>query len=349
MTAVLIVYFFDEERSLNPALEILPFCLFTAIVFLIPFWLSLYFWGVEFPSLMGPMVGGFITIVTLKRGYLLPDSKWEFPPREDWSDHWVGDMEPGSNQTSIENGQRMPLWKAWVPYIVLTIFLVITRVFDSIADFLTTTLVIEWSDIFGTTISNDVAVLYLPGTWLLASALIAIAMYRMEKDEVGTALQETVEKLARPAITIMTIVALVEIMLQSGAYSEGVDSMVVTIAEPTAAVSGAFFPFISTSIGALGAFVFGSNTVSNLTFSAFQFTAANELGISRAVIVGAQDVGGAVGNLIAIQNVVAALATVGLVGEEGRVIRLTIIPFIYYCIMAGVLIMLFVYVLVPTF
>jgi len=63
--------------------------------------------------------------------------------------------------------------------------------------------------------------------------------------------------------------------------------------------------------------------------------------------VGAQAVGGAIGNLVAIHNVVAALAVVGLVGEEGRVIRLELIPLTYYAAATGVLTLVFVYLLVP--
>jgi lactate permease len=61
-------------------------------------------------------------------------------------------------------------------------------------------------------------------------------------------------------------------------------------------------------------------------------------------MLAAQAVGGAIGNLIAIHNVVAALAVVGLVGEEGRVIRLELIPLVYYGTVTGILTLLFSYV-----
>jgi lactate permease len=125
------------------------------------------------------------------------------------------------------------------------------------------------------------------------------------------------------------------------------DSMIDALAKATADATGNAYPAISTLIGGLGAFIAGSNTVSNLTFGPFQFTAAGTLDVSRTIVVGAQAVGGAVGNLIAIHNVVAALATVGLIGEEGRVIRLNMIPLLYYATMAGILTMLFTFVFFP--
>ncbi len=66
------------------------------------------------------------------------------------------------------------------------------------------------------------------------------------------------------------------------------------------------------------------------------------------LLVGAQSIGAAIGNVIAIHNVIAALATVGLVGETGRVVRLNLIPVVYYLLTGGLLTTLFVYVLFST-
>ncbi|EMA23215.1 L-lactate permease, partial [Haloarcula marismortui] len=89
------------------------------------------------------------------------------------------------------------------------------------------------------------------------------------------------------------------------------------------------------------------NTVSDILFGTFQYGVADQIGTPKTVMLGAQAVGGAIGNLIAVHNVVAALAVVGLVGEEGRVIRLELIPLLYYGTATGVLTLLFSYVLFP--
>jgi lactate permease len=77
----------------------------------------------------------------------------------------------------------------------------------------------------------------------------------------------------------------------------------------------------------------------------FQFDTAHLIGVSGALLVAAQAVGAAAGNMIAIHNVVAASATVGLLGREGQVLRMTIIPTAYYLIMAGLLTMIAIHVL----
>ncbi len=135
-------------------------------------------------------------------------------------------------------------------------------------------------------------------------------------------------------------------MLQSGEATGGT-GMLLMLSDFTAGLAGGVYPFFAAFVGALGAFLAGSNTVSDILFGTFQYNVASELGTSRTIMLGAQAVGGAIGNLIAVHNVVAALAVVGLVGEEGRVIRLELIPLLYYGVMTGLLAMLFSYVLAP--
>ena len=120
--------------------------------------------------------------------------------------------------------------------------------------------------------------------------------------------------------------------------------MPVAMAEAVASSVGGVYPLFAPMVGALGAFIAGSNTASNLMLSQFQFNTAELLGISGALIVAAQSVGAAAGNMIAIHNVVAASATVGLLGREGITLRKTILPTIYYVTAAGILTMLAVYV-----
>jgi len=381
----MIVYFFGEERSLQPALEVAPLCIFAGISFAIPYWVSAWFITAEFPSLIGAMVGGTLTVALLRAGFFVPEEDWEFPERDRWEDHWVGDIEPGGEEMQVEGGD-MSLLKAWSPYIVLVVLLIVTRVVDEISAIIndpdlgvtfavpglgefTFGVVIIWSDIIGTGLENDIGFVNVPGFWLFVTAIIAIGIFGLSGAKVKAAWYEAGEKLVAPFIALVAVIAMVQVMLQAGGYSgiEGITdpdevarliaedsaevwqnaNMIEVLAVATADTLGNAYPAIASLIGAIGAAMTGSNTVSNLTFTQFQFTAAQELGISTQVLVGAQAVGGAIGNLIAIHNVVAALATVGLVGQEGRIMRLNLIPLAYYTFFVGILTMLFVFVLFP--
>ena len=81
----------------------------------------------------------------------------------------------------------------------------------------------------------------------------------------------------------------------------------------------------------------GSNTVSNMMFSLFQFNVGSRIGVAPDWIVALQAIGGAAGNTICVHNVVAASAVVGLIGKEGAVIRKTLWVFAYYALISGCL------------
>jgi lactate permease len=137
---------------------------------------------------------------------------------------------------------------------------------------------------------------------------------------------------------------MVRIYLNSDVNMSGFQSMPIVMAEWVSVNVGAVWPFFAGVIGGLGAFIAGSNTVSNLMFSLFQHGVAEELMIAGSLIVALQAVGAAAGNMICIHNVVAASATVGLLGMEGLTIRRTIIPTAYYLLMIGIIGLLAIYV-----
>ncbi|MCA9032171.1 MAG: L-lactate permease, partial [Planctomycetaceae bacterium] len=110
--------------------------------------------------------------------------------------------------------------------------------------------------------------------------------------------------------------------------------------QSVAANVGSAWPVWAPWIGGLGASIAGSNTMSNMMFSAFQFGVGLQIQADPLWIVALQAVGGAAGNMICVHNVVAASAVVGLLGKEGTVIRRTLIPFCYYALAAGLMGML---------
>ena len=133
----------------------------------------------------------------------------------------------------------------------------------------------------------------------------------------GDALSESSKTVLSAGFVLIFTIPMVRIFINSGVNLSDVASMPVASAELFAGTFGSAFPLISSTIGALGAFIAGSNTVSNMMFSQFQYEAAMSLHISPSLIIAAQAVGAAAGNMIAIHNVVAASATVGLLGREG--------------------------------
>jgi lactate permease len=74
----------------------------------------------------------------------------------------------------------------------------------------------------------------------------------------------------------------------------------------------------------------GSNTISNLTFGGSQISIAEDIGVSPTTILSLPSGGGALGSMIAIHNIVAVCAVLGLKNQEGVILKKTIIPALAY-------------------
>ena len=190
--------------------------------------------------------------------------------------------------------------------------------------------------------------LYLPGVIpFILVAILTIFIHKMDAAKVKTAWVDSFQRMKKPTIALLFAVALVEIFKQSAENELGFPSMPLSMAGATAAVAGGSWPLFSSFVGALGSFITGSNTVSDLLFAQFQWGMAASLDLPHQIIVALQTVGGAMGNLVCIHNIVAASATVGLSGMEGVIIKRNAIPLVLYGGVVGVMGLLFCYVFFP--
>ena len=326
--------FFGKNRSWSEGLSILPFALMGGLAFTVPYMLTGYFLGPEFPSLLGSLIGlGIMTFAASKR-FLTPKDTWDFAPVEEWSSEWLGQLE-----IKLDNltARTMPVWKAWVPYLLVALFLVITRLPSLPVGAFLKSYALKWGDIFGTGIAASTTPLYLPGTILIVVVLITYFVHGMSLKGLASAVRDSSKVILGAGFVLIFTVPMVRVYINSGVNDLGYSSMPVAMAEWVAVNVGAIWPLFAPTIGALGAFIAGSNTVSNLMFSLFQYGVAERLMISGALIVALQSVGAAAGNMIAIHNVVAASATVGLLGKEGVTLRKTALPTLYYVALAGLI------------
>ena len=145
------------------------------------------------------------------------------------------------------------------------------------------------------------------------------------------------------SIALIFAVPMVQVFINSGGGATDYAKMPVALAIGVEQIAGGFWPLFSPLVGGIGAAVAGSNTFSNMMFSFFQFNVGVRIGVDPTWIVALQAVGGAAGNTICVHNVVAATAVVGLVGKEGAIIRKTLIVFVYYSVLAGILGYIIVY------
>ncbi|RQM51890.1 L-lactate permease [Aeromonas caviae] len=334
LMVMMLTRFFGRNRSWTEGLSILPFAIFAGLAFTVPYALTGMLLGPEFPSLIGGLVGLALVVTAARAGFLVPKNSWDFAPENEWPAEWLGSLKLDLKEAA---GRPMSLMLAWLPYVALALLLVASRVSPEFkASLLSVSL--TFTDLLGETgVSASIEPLYLPGGLLVLCALLATWLQSRSLVPFGRALGESSRTLIGAGFVLIFTVPMVRIFINSGVNGADLASMPVTTANFAAGLVGEFFPALSATIGALGAFIAGSNTVSNMMFSQFQFEVAQTLGVSTAAMLALQAVGAAAGNMIAIHNVVAASATVGLLGREGATLRKTALPTLYYLLVTGLI------------
>ncbi len=339
---LMLTRFFGTEKSWKAGFEVLPFAIFAGLAFTIPYALTGVFLGPEFPSLAGGLIGLAIVTSAARMGFLLPKTTWDFAPADKWPSEWLGTIEMKLDQLTAK---PMSALRAWLPYMLVGLLLVISRVFPEVSAALKAVM-LNFPDLLGETgISANFQPLYLPGGILVTVVIATFFFHGMKLRDLGSAVKESSGVLLSAGFVLLFTVPMVRILINSGVNAAELSSMPILMARWVADSVGGIYPLLAPSIGALGAFIAGSNTVSNMMFSQFQFGVASSLGISSALIVAVQAIGAAAGNMVAIHNVVAASATVGLLGREGSILRKTIWPTLYYVLFTGLIALFAVYVL----
>jgi len=345
----LLTRFFGANRSWREGLAVWKFALFAGLAFTVPYALLGVFAGPHFPSLLGGLIALALTVTAARAGWFQPRTAWDFPAESVWQPDWRGQMAP-----TIDDNDRpkVSLWLAWTPYVIVALLLVAketSQMVPEVKAFFDRAAIVQTLQDTGdkeTSIAASFNLLKLPGTVFLIAAAFAVPLLRMRPGNVAAALGEAGRAVRGAAVAIVFAVPMVRVFIRSdlndaaSRYGEKLAGMPTELAEAVSAAVGQAWPAFAAAIGAIGAFIAGSNTISNMTFSLFQFEVAQkiDLGLTAPLtIVALQAVGGAAGNMICVHNVVTASATVGLYGQEGTLIRKTLIPTAYYLLAAGLI------------
>lgn len=321
---------FGSRKSFTDGLAAWKFALFAGLAFTIPYTLTAFYLGPEFPTLIGGLVGLGIVVPTARRGFLVPKTLWDFPHH---SEHQA-------RLSALSNTQPKRILtarQAWLPYVLLGLFLLLSRLeFLPIRRGLQS-LSLTWTHILGTEVNAATQPLYLPPTIFILVVIITFFMHRMSLPSMQRAVMRTLPILQKTVLALGAAVLMARVFINTGVNSAGLTSMPLALADGMATLVGRTWPFFAPLVGMVGSFVAGSVTVSNMMFSLFQFGVASQIGVPTAVVLGLQCVGASAGNIICVSNIVTAEATVGLAGCEGLLIRKVLVPTLYYLIFAGFL------------
>ena len=231
----------------------------------------------------------------------------------------------GEAGQGLERSERKPLLLALVAYVVLIIFTVVVLLIPPIKNWLgqvsiqiqfpETVTALGYISPAGT--NRPIHIFTHAGAILVYTSLVSFFIYRRAglyaADAGKSILRATVRSMMSSSLSIALMVSMATVMQQSG--------MTEALAQGLADAVGKAFPLIAPWIGAIGAFMTGSNTNSNVVFAGLQMRTAELLTYSVPAILAGQTAGAAVASVAAPAKVVVGCSTAGMAGKEGDVLR----------------------------
>ncbi|MGI6766762.1 MAG: L-lactate permease [Lentihominibacter sp.] len=315
----------NEKSKIKSICQIIPIALFSGLAFSIPYIVTAKFLGPELPSIIGALVGLIVLIFSAKKGFLIPKFCWRFETDEEKALEYEKEVKY----------LKMDLIKAVLPYMIIALLLLITR--------LPGTGIKEWIsdqtfDIYDILGYADIDFSWKwinnPGLFPFIPVVVILILIYAKRLNIKGIFTTTLHQVKPAAVALIAGIAMVKVLQFSYINDSAHDGMLTETARVIADIFGDTYPIATPLIGILGAFVSGSCTVSNTMFSALQFDTAVIIGLPAGTIVAMQSCGGAIGNMICINNVIAACATTGATGNEGGIIVKNLIAcFLLYCIL----------------
>ncbi|CAK0832250.1 unnamed protein product, partial [Prorocentrum cordatum] len=291
--------------------------------------LGVSFFSVEFPTIVGGLVGLAVTgaLTVFKVGLSAVIHVESMEHRKSVTERWGGDHDEG-HVALAALGRTSPLWLT-VLILVLTriepigLKGLLTATAPSLGDFtLSASLVVGLHDIMRAPLYKkwDFALLYVPSIipfFLVGS--FTLLLYRKElRTGPCSILEGVVARMQKPLVALTGALILVELLRGKDKYA---DAPATIIGVRVSSLLSYGFLALSAALGSLGAFFSGSTTISNLTFGQVQMVAAENLGVSSYVVLALQAVGAAIGNAVCLSNIISACTVIGLQVPEGDVLK----------------------------
>ena len=284
----------------------LPFAIWSGIAFLVPSILLVPL-GQEFPSILGSVAGIILVLLSIKIGLFAPKANPVFVSKSDHS-------------------ANLPLKKVVFPYVFLIILLLAGK-FALGQNGFPIPIVIKHTFTF-----------FNPGFAFILAGIAAAIVFKIPFKNMFKSSGMALSKSVNPFLVIAFMSSMAQIMVYSGQNSTGAASMINILAS---SVKNAFLPLWAPFVGALGSFLTGSITVSNLMFGNFLATAAKDLSFDVDSILALALVGAAIGNMIALADILVAETVVGLKNRERDVVKVVIWPCLILVALIGLMGMLF--------
>lgn len=223
---------------------------------------------------------------------------------------------------------------SWLPFILIFILLLITSklvspINSALAGF-STSVKISTSANAGKASFNWINT---PGIWIFVAAIIGGVVQKASAKVMWETLVATVKQMSKTIVTIMSVLAVAKIMTYCG--------MINDMATFFVSITGSFYPFVAPIIAALGAFITGSGTSTEVLLGSLQTAAAQQIGVSEFWLAAANSTGAGIGKILSPQCIATAAAAVGLIGQDskllGGIIKWAVLELVIACLVVGLL------------
>ncbi|XWO13535.1 L-lactate permease [Candidatus Hepatincola sp. Pdp] len=347
----IIAMFIVTRYSANPDnknkefFEILPFTIFSTLIVAVIYVITSVYVSIELPSLIAGLIGTPIIIAIVKSGFLIPENTFSFPNKAKWSDSWKASAKPHLDHNTVMKSNKVSAFKAWLPYTIIAILLLITRIDFFGLKTLLNIPKISYLNIFGVpNINFSWNYAYNPGLIPFIVIAIFISLYfKLNMKKTLSVWNFTLNQIAETTITVTLAMVLMSILMATNNNSVGLTGMLPMIAKGLVDSTGNFYIFISPLIGMLGSFISGSNTLSNTLFVNVQMSASYLLHINPAIMASLQNVAGAIGIIFTLKSVVIVSATISLKNKEVYLVKVGLLAAIICSVLLSLLVWFIVF------
>lgn len=197
-------------------------------------------------------------------------------------------------------------------------------------------LVMALTNILGTNSNWTLELLYIPA--ILPFFLVSVITFIIFKSSMKTikmVTKNSTKQMIKPIFALLGALIFVKLLMVGGGQST-VQIIGIGMADAT----GTLWMYFASFLGAFGSFFSGSNTVSNLTFGAIQLAIAQNLHLDFIKVLSLQTVGGSIGTMVSISNIIAICTVLGLSHHEGEILKKTAPPTLAYCLIASLVVLL---------
>ncbi|OQX08723.1 MAG: L-lactate permease [Thiothrix lacustris] len=323
--------------------ETYPAILVAGVTFAVTQFFTANYIGPELPDITSALVS--LISLTLFLKVWKPKNIFRFPGQE----------RTKAQQKAEPIHDAGKIFKAWSPFIILTVMVTIWSLKPFKALFGKDGMLESWVFKFSIPYLDKLVTKMPPivaeakpydamykfdwfsatGTAILIAAIITLFVLRMKPLDGLRTFGETISELKRPIYTIGMVLAFAFIANYSG--------LSATLALLLAG-TGAMFTFFSPFLGWLGVFLTGSDTSSNALFCSLQANTAHQIGVSDTLLVAANTTGGVTAKMISPQSIAVACAATGLVGKESDLFRFTLKHSLMFAVIVGIITTLQAYV-----